>query len=398
MKKSKIQLTILLGFILIVVVGLLIFNYSKGPKKKPLYWVDAMEPNIHYPGPGKSRMNMELTPVYDESQILSDEDGSKLIKISPIVINNLGIRTEIAAMGPFERRIDTVGYVEPNEDNISHVHTYAEGWIKKLVAKETGAFVKKGQLLFQLYSPFLLSVQEEYINTLNSNDAKLSGGAYQKLRTLGVSEKQIDHIKQTRKRDELIDVYATQDGIIANLNVREGMKVTPETEIMSLFDLSNVWIMAEVLEQQASWMKAGEEAEASLTVFPGKIWKGKVEYVYPQADPVTRTIKVRIQFDNLDNILKPNMYANVTFLAAPKENILSVPTQAIIRGSKENHVIVKTKEGYFKIKTVTIGNESGERTEILSGLSQGEEVVTSGQFLIDSEANLKANFDRMESP
>lgn len=401
MKKSHLIIVIIMA----VLIGTLLGHYFTGTKevsqltsktaKKPLYWIDSMEPTIHYPGPGKSRMGMELTPVYpDEVQ----GDDQSTIRISPTVVNNLGVRTAVIIKGTLARRIETVGFIEPNENKISHIHPYAEGWVKNLVMKAAGEPVKKGQLLLQLYSPMLVNAQEEYLIALGTGNHDLIEASYKKLRAFNISEQQIQQLKATRKSSQLIDIYSPQDGVIAALNIREGMRVTPDTEIMSLVDLSSIWMIAQIYEDQANWVNVGQAAEARLSAFPGKVWNGEVEYIYPQVDPMTRTLKVRFRFDNPNGILKPNMYASLTILAEPKQNVLSIPLEALIRSSQGDHVIVALGDGRFQARLVVTGMESGNQVEILSGLSPGEKVVMSGQFLIDSEANLTAGLQRIETP
>ncbi|MDX1901906.1 MAG: efflux RND transporter periplasmic adaptor subunit [Gammaproteobacteria bacterium] len=395
MKKGPI-LVIIGVLVLVLIMGIVIGRYSghsTSDEKKPLYWVDTMEPTVHYSGPGKSRMGMELVPVYPEGQE-GDQSG---VRISPTVINNLGVRTAPVMQGTLARRIEAVGYVEPNENKISHIHSYADGWVKKLFVNTVGAPVKAGQVLLQLYSPILINAQEEYLIALGSRDQDLANASIKKLQALHISEKQIQQLKNTKKSSQLIDIESPQDGVVTALNVREGMKITPELEMISLVDLSSIWMIVQVFEDQANWVKIGELAEAKLSAFPDKIWKGEVEYIYPQVDPTTRTLKVRIRFNNPDNILKPNMYANISLFAEAKSNVLSIPLEALIRSSQGDRVIVSLGNR-FQVRPVTTGMESGDQVEILSGLQAGERVVASGQFLIDSEANLKAGLERVETP
>lgn len=395
MKKSSIIIIV----ILVAVGGIMVGRFSnyfenKTIEKNPLYWVDTMEPLIHYPGPGKSRMGMELTPVYPEE---SQEEDKSTIRISSAIVNNLGVRIVVVEQGVLARQIDTVGYVEPNENKISHIHTYADGWIKTLFVKTVGESVKKDQPIMQLYSPTLINAQEEYLIALGSNNQSLINASYKKLQTLHIAEQQIERLKKNRRVEQLVDIYSHQAGVVTALNVREGMRVTPDIEMMSLVDLASIWMIAQVFEDQANWVKVGELAEARLSALPGKIWKGEVEYVYPQIDPTTRTLKVRFRFNNPDGILKPNMYANITLFTEPKQNVLSIPLEALIRSSQGNRVIVALNDGRFQAREVTTGIESSEKIEILSGLKVGEKVVVSGQFLIDSETNLKAGLERLDN-
>lgn len=397
MKKSFLIIAFAVAIFLGIIIGRTSDYFIAGVKKtekKPLYWIDSMEPQIHYPGPGKSRMGMELVPIYPDEVKVIDTPGA--IRISPTVVNNLGVRTVPVSKGTLARDIETVGYVEPNENKISHINPYAEGWIKRLIVKAAGEPVKKGQLLLQLYSPMLVNAQEEYLIALESKNQHLIDASYKKLLAFRISEQQIQQLKQTRKASALVDIYAPQDGVISELNVREGTRVTPETEIMSLVDLSSIWMIAQVFEDQATSVKVGQVLEARLSAFPGRIWKGEVDYIYPQVDPMTRTLKARFRFDNPEGILKPNMYANIHLLAENKPNVIIIPMEALIRTSQGDHVIISLGEGRFDVRPVIVGIESGDKVEILSELTPGEQVVVSGQFLIDSESNLKASFQRLE--
>lgn len=401
MKKGLKIITIIVALLFAALLGRYFSSQQpdntlkNSSEKKPMFWIDPMEPQVHYPGPGKSRMNMELVPIYPESVDKNEQPNT--VRISPAVINNLGIRTTLVEKGNLARQIDTVGYVEPNENKISHIHTYVDGWIKKLTVKTTGEKVKKGQLLFQLYSPMLVNAQQEYLLALESRNKELIEASRLKLQALRISDIQIEQIKRTRQSNQLVDIFSPQDGFVVALNVREGMRVVPENEVMGIVDLSSVWMIAEVFEQQAGWVSVGQEAYAKLPAFPAKIWKGRVEYVYPEVEQATRTLKVRFLFDNPEFILKPNMYANITLLVNPKLDTLNIPIEALIRSSQGNRVIVALGQGRFQVRPVTTGIETNERVEILSGLKQGEQVVTSGQFLIDSEANLRGSMQRMES-
>ncbi|HHM2297804.1 TPA: efflux RND transporter periplasmic adaptor subunit [Legionella anisa] len=395
MNKNKL---LIISLILIsLILGVVIGRYSLSPssaQKTPLYWIDPMEPQVHYSKPGKSHMGMEMVPVFSTEGDVSAESG---ILISPTVINNLGIRTAKVEQGLLGRTIETVGYVTPNENEISHIHTYANGWIKKLFVKAVGDVVYHHQVVMQLYSPQLINAQEEFLIALDSNNKALIDASYKKLQTFHIPEEQIQQLKTKRKANQLIDIYPHQNGVVVDLNVREGMYVTPDTEMMNIVDLSNIWIIAEVSEEEANSVKVGEKAVATLPAFPGTSWEGQVQYIYPQIDPTTRTLKIRFLFANPKTLLKPNMYATVSLQVNPKPQVLSIPLEALIRSSKGDRVIVSLGDGRFQVREVTTGIESDGRIEILSGLKVGERVVISGQFLIDSESNLKAGMERLDS-
>ena len=358
-------------------------------EKEILYWVAPMDPNYRRDKPGKSPMGMELIPVYADGG-----DGSS-ITISPAVVQNLGVRTTVAEQTRLWRGIDTVGYVDFDESKLSHIHLRTEGWIEKLYVTSEGERVKKNQRLLDIYSPELVNAQEEYIQALNINNKGMLQASRDRLVALGIPSNQIKRLKKTRRAQQTIAIYAPQDGVVSTLPVREGMFVKPMTRIMSLADLSSVWLLAEVFERQSDWVRVGHPAEVSLAYLPGRTWEGRVEYIYPSLDPATRTLKVRLRFDNPDEALKPNMYANVKIFGGPKDDTTVIPVEALIRTGREERVVLALGEGRFASRKVQSGIESGDWVEILDGIVAGDRVVVSGQFLIDSEANLKASMVRM---
>lgn len=359
-------------------------------EKKLLYYRHPHNPTITSDKPMKDEMGMDYVPVYDDG-------GGLSVRISPAVENNMGVRTAIAEYNKLWRRVETVGYVDFDENRIAHIHLRTKGWIEKLLVKSEGERVKKGQLLFEVYSPDLVNAQEEYLQALATGSRRLIPASKERLVALGISDRQIKQLGKTRKVTQYVQVYAPQDGIIDKLNVREGMFVMPQKEVMSLADLSSVWLLAEVFEKQADWIRTGQSADVTLAYLPGRTWEGEVEYIYPSLNPKTRTLKVRLRFDNADESLKPNMFANVTIYAGPKSEIIVIPREALIRTGTEERVILSMGNGRYQPRKVVAGIESGDWVEISHGLDEGDVVVTSGQFLIDSEASLKASFKRMSS-
>lgn len=356
-----------------------------------LYWVAPMDPNYRRDKPGKSPMGMNLVPVYAEG----DSADSGVITIDPIMVNNLGVRTATAERGRLSRRIDTVGYVGFDEDTVHHVHTRVEGWIEKLATKATGDPVARGQLLFELYSPTLVSAQEEYLTALRSGNERLLQASTERLAALGVADREIERLKDERTVARRTRVYAESDGVIAHLGVREGIYVTPATEIMSVAELDTVWVLAEVFERQASWVNVEQPAVVEFDYLPGRTWRGVVDYVYPELDPKTRTLTVRLRFENASEALRPNMFSRVTIFADGFSDVVHVPREAVIRGGAVDRVVVALGDGRFRAQPVSIGIESGDRVAIRRGLTEGDEVVVSGQFLIDSESNISSALGRM---
>ena len=373
------------------------FQSSNDKKEKSvLYWVAPMDPNYRRNEPGKSPMGMDLKPVY-ESDDVPGKSGRPIVKISPEVVNNLGVRTITAVRGTISKDIHTVGYLEYNEKRINHIHTRTEGWIENLAVRAEGERVKKGQPLFEIYSPPLVVAQEEYVHALKNNNKTMIERTHERLISLGISEKQITRISKELKVSKNVVFYAPQSGVLTKLGVRDSMFVKPETEILSIANLDNIWLLAEVFERQANWVKVGQIAEAILPSMPGVIWKGKVEYIYPELDPVTRTLRVRLHFDNAEEKLMPNMYAHVTIFGKEQKDVLSIPREALIRDARQTRVIRALGEGRFQAQEVVAGIESGDRVEIISGLNEGDKIVISSQFLIDSESSLRASIGRMQS-
>ena len=356
------------------------------------YWVAPMDPNYRRDKPGKSMMGMDLVPVYKDTGNAEDPEA---VRIKPSVMHNLGVRTSRVTTGTIAKQIRTVGYVGYDESKINHVHVRTNGWIEKLHVKSEGETVQRGQVLFELYAPDVVNAQEEYLQVINSKIKGMQRPARTRLRALGMSDRQIKQLTKRGKSYQRIRVYAPRSGTIAELNVGEGMFVKPDMTVMTIADLSSIWLMVEVFERQANWVAKGQKVDANFAYLPGTQWQGKVDYIYPNVDPMTRTFKLRLRFANPGGALKPNMYGKVTLYTQAKQNALSVPREALIRSGQKNHVILKTSSGSFKQQPVTIGIESGDQMEILSGLQAGDTVVTSAQFLIDSEASLKASFSRM---
>ena len=359
-------------------------------EKEILYWVAPMDPNYRRDKPGKSPMGMDLIPFYS-----SPDESENSVTISPVVVQNLGVRTTEAELARLWRGIDTVGYVDYDESKVSHIHLRTEGWIEKLAVQSEGERVKKGDFLFDVYSPKLVNAQEELVTALATGNSGLIRATKERLSALGISGSQISQLEKTKKVKQRISIYAPQDGVVSVLAVREGMFVKPSQKVMKLGDLSSVWLLAEVFERQSQWVDVGQDAEVTLSYLPGQSWQGKVEYIYPSLDPKTRTLKVRLRFENPGERLKPNMYANVKIYGGAKVNTTVIPLEALIRSGREERVIISLGDGRFEARDVKAGIESGNFIEILEGVEPGEEVVTSGQFLIDSEASMRASLKRM---
>ncbi|MFC3151354.1 efflux RND transporter periplasmic adaptor subunit [Litoribrevibacter euphylliae] len=368
---------------------------SKNSEPEPLYWVAPMDSNYRRDKPGKSPMGMDLIPVYAQEGGSDSSPGT--VSISPEVINNLGVRLGFAEMRILESRIETVGYVQYNEDALIHIHPRIQGWIEKLYVTAEGDPVKKGQPLYDIYSQELINAQEELLLALNQQSIRLRQAAMRKLRLLHVPEKSIQRLLRTRKVAENITFYAPQSGVLDNLSIREGFFVKPETTLMSIGALDEVWVEAEVFEKQAGLARIGADVTMTLDYFPGQSWQGKVDYIYPSLDAMTRTLKVRVRFDNKQHLLKPNMFASVVIHASDNKQHLMIPREAVIRTQDQDRVVLALGDGKFKSIEVTLGQSDQMYVEVLDGLEEGETVVTSAQFLLDSESSKSSDFKRMEA-
>ncbi len=368
---------------------------SANAKSKILYYQAPMDPNYRRDKPGKSPMGMDLIPVYADA---TGGTGAGVVSIDPRIINNLGVRTARVEESSLSRRIETVGYVAYDEDTMHHVHTRVDGWIEELSVKATGDAVTRGQMLFTLYSPTLVNAQEEYLAVLQSRNPALHAASRDRLVSLGISSgeiKRLDSEGTVRQRQRF---YAKSEGVVADLGVREGVYVTPATDVMAIADLGRVWVLAEVFERQSAWVKPGQRADVELDYLPGKRLQSTVAYVYPELDPKTRTLKVRLRFDNVADVLRPNMFARVSIYGAQSEPVLHVPQAALIRGGTVNRVVLALADGKFRSQPVEVGIEAGDRIEIRSGITASDRVVVSGQFLIDSESNIETALARLGAP
>jgi Cu(I)/Ag(I) efflux system membrane fusion protein len=361
---------------------------------EPLYWVAPMDPNYKRDQPGKSPMGMDLIPVYaDDLNGGNDKPGT--VKINPAVENNLGVKTQQVELQKLSPRIETVGYIAFDESRLWQTNVRVSGWVEKLYINAVGERVNRGDVLFKLYSPELVKAQEELLNAYRTKRSSLINGATERLITLGVDKAQIHEIVRQGKASQTVDVKAIGNGIVATLNVREGGYLSPSQSVISAGPIDEVWVDAEVFERQAEWIKAGSEAVMSLDAIPGKEWRGSVDYVYPILDPATRTLRVRLKFDNPNFQLKPNMFANIALQPKTDESVLTIPRSAVIRSGGMTRVVLSEGEGKYRSARIEVGREARDRVEVLQGLTTDDMVVTSAQFMLDSESSQSADLSRI---
>lgn len=376
--------------------GQLVDSSNSDEEAKPLYWVAPMDANYRRDKPGKSPMGMDLIPVYEEAQ--DNDYGPGAVKVAPHVVNNLGVRTARVELSPINKVISTVGYVQYDEDRLIHIHPRVEGWIEQLFVKAAGDPVEQGQALYTLYSPALVSAQEELLIALKRNNKSLIEAAKERLLALELTPQFIQQLSQTKQVKQNITFYAPQSGVLDGLKIREGFFVKPGTTLMSIGQLEQVWVEAEVFERDAAFVKTGLPVTMTLDYLPGQEWQGQVDYVYPSLNAQTRTLRVRLRFDNPSLQLKPNMYAQVTIVNTAQTPSLLVDKAAVIRTGKQDRVVLALDQGQFKSVEVKVGAVEADKIEVLNGLREGDEVVVSAQFLIDSESSKNSDFMRMSDP
>jgi Cu(I)/Ag(I) efflux system membrane fusion protein len=361
-----------------------------------LYWVAPMDPNFRQPGPGKSPMGMDLIPVMAGQEPSGDPAE---VMLSAAEINAIGVRTAVAHTSEISRRIETVGFVRYDDHLTSHVHTRVEGWIEKLNVRAVGDRVLKGDILFEMFSQIIGSSSGDLIRAVEAGDGRIVEAARSKLSSLGMSDEQIARVEASKQIVRNIEVLAPQDGVVISIEAAEGMYLQPGVRAMSLTDTNAVWLIVDVFERDIARLTDDMQAVARFEHLSGRTFEGKIDYFYPELDAKTRTLPVRLRFDNAEGLLRPNMFGTISLTPNQSQMALTVPTEAIIRTGSAERVILKTGEGTFKPRLITTGLRDnfgeGGRTEVLQGLAAGEEVVASAQFLIDSESALSAGLMRM---
>ncbi|MFC1236711.1 efflux RND transporter periplasmic adaptor subunit [Vibrio sp. F74] len=372
-------------------------SISSSSEKKPLYWVAPMDPNYKRDSPGKSPMGMELIAVFEEDSARSN-DKKGTVKINPAVENNLGVKTAKTSFNKLEPEIDTVGYVNFDESRLWQTNIRVSGWVEKLNIDAVGETVKKGDVLFTIYSNELVKAQEELLNAYRSGRKALIRGATDRLNALGIDKKQVSQILKAGRASQNVAIKAPADGVIASLKVREGGYVSPSQTIISAGPLDEVWVDAEVFERDSHWVNVGVQAEMTLSSFPGKKWHGTVDYIYPILDAKTRTLRVRLKFANENRALKPNMFASVTLKAISEVPVLTIPRESVIRSGGMTRVVIAEGDGKYRSKRIQVGREAKDKIEVLAGLSKDDTVVTSAQFMLDSESSQSADLSRIDGP
>lgn len=372
------------------------------------YWVAPMDPTYIRDEPGKSPMGMDLVPVYEDQA-----PSGATIAIDPVTAQNMGVRTASVERRHMHRKIRTVGTVDYEEPKVTSVNAKVDGWIERLYVDQTGQMVEKGQPLLALYSPKLVSAQQEYLLALRNRAAlknsafeeiaaggdRLLEAARQRLRYWDISDRQIRRLEQTGQVRKTLTLYAPYKGVVTMKMAMPGQFIQAGQELFRVGDISRVWVYADIYEYELPWIEVGQEAEVVLPFVGGRSLKAKIDYIYPYVEPQTRTVKARLVFDNPGLELKPDMYVNVRVYGKAIKDALAVPSEAVLRSGEKQTVFIALGDGKFEPRQVKTGVQDQEGfIEITQGLLEGETVVTSAQFLFDSESKLREAIQKMLEP
>jgi Cu(I)/Ag(I) efflux system membrane fusion protein len=372
------------------------------------WWFTVRTSELMHPTQATEGKAVTPSALSQPPKASSSDVQNKGVMVSPQKQQMIGVKTEPATIRDLTHTIRTVGQVEVDERRLTHMHTKLEGWVQELYVKFTGEQVQKGQKLFEMYSPELVSTQEEYLLALKAvrslGDSEFPEVAQNARSLLEVTRQRFslwditpDHIRDLEKTGKVLrtlPLHAPSSGYVMHMAVREGMHVVPAMELYALADLSTVWVLADVYEYEIPLVELGQQATMTLSYFPGQTFTGKVTYVYPILETKTRTVKVRFELPNPQWALKPGMFANID-LQIPRGKRLVVPNTAVLDSGTEQLVFIDQGQGMFEPRKVTVGVRTRDAYEILEGIQAGELVVTRGNFLVDSESNLKAATEMM---
>ncbi len=425
MENNKVKKQNIIIGILVIIIAVLLFlwlsnsgssnsvanmnnnsQHTTQKERKVLFWRAPMNPNEVYDHPGKSKMGMDLVPVYED-----EASGGGVVTISGAVQQNMNVKTAVVEEKNLSSQVVTNGILQTDEEKEYVVTTKVSGWIEKLYVNYTGQKIAKGQKLIDIYSPELVAAQQELITALsygssvmNSSDKNIAGSGQElinnsirKLELLDVPDNEIKRIENTKEIKKYVTLYAPFDGTVIHKNVIEGQKIGAGTPLLKIANLNNLWLLADIYEYELPKIELGSPADITFNFLPGKVFKSKISFIYPTLDDKTRTVKVRFDIPNYNDRLKPSMFANIIINGKNLGNHPVIPEQAVLRTGQKNIVILALGKGKFKPVEVTLGNYSSGYYQVIDGITTGDTIVTSAQFLIDSESNLRAALSQFGS-
>ncbi len=360
---------------------------------KVLYYRDAMNPSFTSSKPGKAPDGMDLVPVYESEAAGND------IHIAPAMIQSIGVQTEKAAIRMLTKEIRTSATIMPDERRQTAVTTKIMGYVENLYVNYTGQRVQKGRPLYDLYSPDLVSAQAEYLETYKNSrtqDSGLLNSSRLRLLNWDVSASQIAELEKRGEPQKTITVVSPANGIVTEKMIVKGQNVEPGMVLYKIVDYSNVWVEGAIYQQDVPLVNVGQSGTVELDYYPGERFTGKVTYIAPEMNMESRTLKIRLELANTSALkIKPGMNATVTIHSIMKKNSVTVPDQAVIHSGLRTLVVIAKGGGYFEPREIKIGQSAEGYTQVIEGVKDGEDIVVSSQFLIDSESNLKAAVMKM---
>jgi len=365
-------------------------------ERKPLYYRNPMDPTITSPVPRKDHMGMDYIPIYEEDEPAEEAGGP--IELSSAMAANLGVRAAPVRRGAAGGEVRTAGVTAFDERGRVEVRVRSEGYVERLAVRAPGEGVRRGQLLFELFSPKLVAAEREFAAALKLGDAALADAAAARLRALGVDSGSIERLRAGGEPGARVRYYAPAAGTVVELGIREGGMAAPGMSAMTLAPLDRLWVVAEVPERVSAGLRPGMSVTIRFAALPGRKFEAKLLELLPALDPGTRTRQARIELGNPDGALAAGMVAEVSIATGGSAEALLVPVESLIRSGEGDRVVVALDDRRFDVREVVAGRESGDEIEILEGLEEGERVVVSGQFLIDSESRLRSGLGRFEEP
>ena len=371
-------------------------------QKKILYWVDPMHPAYRSDKPGIAPdCGMKLVPVYDaeSSPATSTVSGYANVQLTTGHQQLIGVQTGMAEMRSLGRSVRAVGRVAVDERRLYTITPKFDGYIERLYVNVTGQQIRKGQPLFSVYSPDLLATQQEYLLALRAakQSPSLLTAARQRLLLWDVTDAEIRDLERSGKARKSVTIHSPANGFVLNKIAVEGARVTAGEALFEIANLDRIWIQADVYESELPFIRIGAPATTTLSYLPGRTWSGRVTFIAPAVDPMTRTVKVRSEFDNADGALKPDMFGDVV-IQQPARQVVVVPDSAVLQTGIRSIVFVVKPDGTFEPREISVGTKTEQVYEVRSGLAAGEKVVTQANFLIDSESRLKAALAGMNGP
>ncbi len=364
----------------------------------PLFWKAPMDPTFIRDSPGKSPMGMDLIP-----ECPSGAAAPGQVRIDPGLVQTIGVRTARAERRDLARPIRAVGRVATDERRVAHVHTKVQGWVERLIVDYAGQQVRRGAATIEIYTPELVATQEARLLAARYRDETgkspfpdvSSGGdalyeaTRRRLELWDIPQRVVEQVLETGRIQKTLTLYAPSGGFVTKLSVRSGMEVAPNQNLYTIADLTQVWVLADVYEYEIPWVAVGQRGRVELAALPNKRFEGEVTWIAPILDATTRTVQVRLELENPNGHLKPGMFGSVRIESAPRPQVVAIPSEAVIRSGRRNLAIVALGEGRFEPREIEAGLADEKWTEITSGIAPGEDVVVSGQFLIDSESRLQ---------